>query len=105
MSNLQTPVSYHAETMPGVESRQKQPNMNPFPNVEPSQNTSQGGSGIGRGDAGANMTGNKFAGPYGVTARSQLGQLLDTSGKGVSQQVSTDALVQSAREQLSLPAL
>ncbi len=76
---------YHSETVPGNENTQPDVPMNPFHNIETSQATNQGG---GRSDNGNNnRDGNKFGGPYGVTERSQLGQLLDPSGKGVSQQV------------------
>lgn len=80
---------YHSETLGGAATTNTEPIINPFNNIETNQ--SQGGDqsrfGNSHGNEGAGRDGNKFAGPYGVTERSQLGQLLDPSGKGVSQQV------------------
>ena len=79
--------AFHTETMSTTTNTTAGVIMNPFENIEASASATGSGGGSQNTNYGQNRNEYKSDGPYGFTKRSQLGQLLDPTGKGVSQQV------------------
>lgn len=79
----------HSETVPVNTPTNDSSVMNPFENVNSSidNNSGAGMNDNSNTDANQGRTQSKSDGPYMFPKRSQLGQLLDPTGKGVSQQV------------------
>lgn len=95
-------TEYHPETVGTSSNPQQSTPMNPFNNIESSDNSGRGGNDYNNNAGGGGGSSRKFEGPYGVTDRSQLAQLVDPTGKGVSQQVIIiDSFNQRANEILT----
>lgn len=82
--------TYHQATMSTANDAQASVVINPFEQAHAessgAQNTYQSGGGNQGGQQGGYQGGNRSEGPNMFTKRSQLGQMLDPTGKAVSQQ-------------------